>query len=55
MPLGNLQERSLEVGRRGDYLCLCTLENPSPSYQFIFPSEGKEETSASGPKVGWKE
>lgn len=28
---------------------------PPPSFQFILPSEGKEETSASGPKVGWKE
>lgn len=36
-------------------ICAFARSKIPPPFQFILPSQGKEETSASGPKVGWKE
>lgn len=52
MPLGNLRERSLEVGRRGDYLCLCTLENPSPLLPIYLPFGRKGRNISIWPEGG---
>lgn len=52
MPLGNLRERSLEVGRLGDYLCLCTLENPSPLLPIYLPFGRKGRNISIWPEGG---